>query len=321
VPPTLSPSCKRQRIVTPFSPGELGKFAACAAASFAQRGWNAFVTQQQHPKSVNTHLPLAVHPAAPYLCRLARHGVPAPSSKPPWPTARKRQAYHRGPHPSAAILFPAFLLEDMADMVNMGYWTVLPFAAVQNLPHLALAPAGVVPQRERRPRPIIDYSFNQVNQASAPVAPYPAMQFRRALLHILQRIVYANSEHGPVFLAKLDLADGYYRIPLAPHAAQQLAVILPPDDLNGNLVGIPLSLPMGWSQSPLTFAVLRKHAPTLQMRPLQRIQNSRRTASKQKSHLCSNQYHLIGCHHTNLGKLHRLPPPWHMWTFTLMISY
>jgi len=141
----------------------------------------------------------------------------------------------------------------MADMINMGYWPVLPFAAVQNLPHLALAPAGVIPQRERRPRPIVDYSFNQVNQASAPVAPYPAMQFGRALLRVLQRIVYANPEHGPVFLAKLDLADGYYRIPLAPHAAQQLAVILPPDDQSGNLVGIPLSLPMGWSQSPPYF--------------------------------------------------------------------
>ena len=73
----------------------------------------------------------------------------------------------------------------MAEMVNMGFWTVLPFAAVQNLPHLALAPAGVVPQCERRPRPIMDYSFNQVNQDSTPVAPYPAMQFGRTLQRII----------------------------------------------------------------------------------------------------------------------------------------
>jgi hypothetical protein len=104
----------------------------------------------------------------------------------------------------------------MAEMVNMGYWTVLPFSAVQHLPHLALAPAGVVPQRERRPRPIMDYTYNQVNQDGAPFAPYLAMQFGQALQRIVQRIVYANPAFGPVLLAKLDLADGYYRIPLSP---------------------------------------------------------------------------------------------------------
>ena len=130
-------------------------------------------------------------------------------------------------------------------MVKMGFWTVLPFTAVQDLPHLSLAPAGVVPQRERRPRPIMDYSFNKVSY-----------QFGQALQCIIQHVVYANPAHGPVLLAKLDLADGYYRIPLSPHAAQHLAVVLPPDSdgqVRQNLIGIPLSLPMGWSQSPPYF--------------------------------------------------------------------
>jgi hypothetical protein len=67
VPSTPCPPSKRQRIVTPCSPGELGKFACQAAASLAQRGWNAFVMQEQQPKSVSTHLSPSVHPAAPYL--------------------------------------------------------------------------------------------------------------------------------------------------------------------------------------------------------------------------------------------------------------
>jgi hypothetical protein len=138
-------------------------------------------------------------------------------------------------------------------MVNMGFWTVLPFEAVQHLPHLALAPAGVMRQRERRPRPIMDYTFNSINQDSTPLAPYEAMQFGPALSRLLQRVVYANPHYGPVFLAKLDLADGYYRIPLAPHAAQLLAVVLPPDQDTDNLIGVPLSLPMGWAQSPPYF--------------------------------------------------------------------
>lgn len=116
VPSTPSPPRKRQRIVTPFSPGELGKFAYRAAASLAQSGWNAFVIQEQQPKSVHTHLPPSVHPAAPYLSRLARHGVPAPSLNPPWSAARRLLAHRRGPHPSASRLFPDFLLQDMAEM-------------------------------------------------------------------------------------------------------------------------------------------------------------------------------------------------------------
>jgi len=127
---------------------------------------------------------------------------------------------------------------------------------MEDLPHLALAPAGVVPQRERRPRPIMDYSFNNINHESVQLAPYLAMQFGQAFQRIIQRVVYANPAHGPVLLAKLDLADGYYRIPLSPHAAQHLAVVLPPDSdgqVRENLVGIPLSLPMGWSLSPPYF--------------------------------------------------------------------
>jgi len=138
-------------------------------------------------------------------------------------------------------------------MVNSRFWTVLPFSSVCNLSHLALVLAGIIPQLERCPRPIMDYTYNTVNQSATPLAPHLAMQFGTALQRILQKVAYANPSYGPVFLAKLDLADGYYRIPLAPHAAQQLAVVLPLDQTRENLVGIPLSLPMGWAPSPPYF--------------------------------------------------------------------
>jgi hypothetical protein len=135
----------------------------------------------------------------------------------------------------------------------MGFWTVLPYSTVRSFPPLRLAPSGVVPQRERRPRPIMDYSFYHTNQASAPIDPTHAMQFGRTLKRLLQRIVYCNPRHGPPLLAKIDLADGYYRIPLSPSAALWLAVVIPSDDPHLSLVGIPLTLPMGWSQSPPYF--------------------------------------------------------------------
>jgi hypothetical protein len=91
----------------------------------------------------------------------------------------------------------------------------------------------------------MDYSYNAVNQSSAPVAPQHAMQFGHALQRILQRLAYCNPAFGPPLLAKIDLADGYYRIPLSPQAALTLAVVLPPDNHNEPLIGLPLSLPMG----------------------------------------------------------------------------
>jgi hypothetical protein len=173
----------------------------------------------------------------------------------PWTAEQQDAAVTRGPHPSAKHQHTTFILEDMYDYVRMGYWLVLPYSALHGHPQLKIAPAGVVPQRERRPRPIMDYTFNSVNPASIPIAPTHAMQFGPALQRILQRLAYCNPIFGPPLLAKIDLADGYYRVPLTASAALNLAVVLPPDPSipYEPLLGIPLSLPMGWRDSPPFF--------------------------------------------------------------------
>jgi hypothetical protein len=159
----------------------------------------------------------------------------------------------RGAHTSASHQYASFLHSDIYDYVNMGYWTVLPYRSVRHLPSLRLAPAGVVPQRECRPRPIMDYSYYNVNQECVSLHPQQSMQFGQTLQHLLQRLVYANPSHGPPLLSKLDLADGYYRVPLSPYAALALAVVIPSNTSQRNLVAIPLTLPMGWGQSPPYF--------------------------------------------------------------------
>ena len=65
---------------------------------------------------------------------------------------------------------------------------------------------GVVQQRNRQPRAIVDYTWNRVNEET------PSMQFGRTLQCILQRIYDANPQFGPVYLSKYDLADGFYRV-------------------------------------------------------------------------------------------------------------
>jgi hypothetical protein len=253
----LAPPFKRHKPfqLPPYSAGELGKLAIRSARRLVRLGWASFHRQHFHHtyKSLSSNIATIPHPAAPLLARLARHGVPALSEAPPWTIQQQDAAMRRGPHPSAVHTYAPFLLEDFYDYVKMGYWLVLPYHALRGHPRLKIAPAGVVPQRERRPRPIMDYSYNAVNQHTLPLTPFPAMQFGHALPRFLQRLVYCNPIFGPPLLAKIDMADGYYRIPLSADASLQLAVCLPSDNSGTPLLGIPLSLPMGWNLSPPYF--------------------------------------------------------------------
>jgi hypothetical protein len=138
-------------------------------------------------------------------------------------------------------------------MMQKGYYTILPYHSICHYPHLKLSPAGVVPQRTRRPRPIMDYSFTTVNHHSLPIAPTNSMQMGFALQRILQTIAYANPAFGPPLLCKFDLSDGYYRVPLSPEATLELAVVIPGFARHKSLVALPLCLPMGWKNSPPYF--------------------------------------------------------------------
>jgi hypothetical protein len=104
----------------------------------------------------------------------------------------------------------------------------------------------------------MDYSFFRTNQEGHSQAPKHAMQFGKALSRILQQLVYCDPTHGPPRLAKIDLADGYYRVPISAQAALNLAVVIPSDipETPSPLIAIPLSLPMGWADSPPYFCAV-----------------------------------------------------------------
>jgi hypothetical protein len=132
---------------------------------------------------------------------------------------------------------------------------------------------GVVPQRECRPRVIVDYSFFGVNTKTAKLAPLEAMQFGKALACIHQSIVEADPFHGPVFLLKIDIADGFYCIWPNENGILSLAVLLPPLHGDTLLVALPLVLPMRWIESPPYFtAATETVANIANQRPLNRWQ-------------------------------------------------
>ena len=77
-------------------------------------------------------------------------------------------------------------------MTLKGHWTLLSVSLVDFEIELRLSPLGVVPQRDRWPQTICDYSFCRVNDETADTAPGEAMQFEIALHQLLQRMHHAN---------------------------------------------------------------------------------------------------------------------------------
>ena len=151
----------------------------------------------------------------------------------------------------------AFLRDELADMVEAGHWLVLPYSAVRHATDLRISPLGVVPQRDRRPRPIVDYTFSGVNEATVKLAPPESMQFGKALERIIQKAADANPRHGTVNLSKYDLADAFMRVGLSPSMILRLAVAVPTTSSDEDpLIAVPMVLPMGWMESPPTFCTV-----------------------------------------------------------------
>jgi hypothetical protein len=79
------------------------------------------------------------------------------------------------------------------------------------------------------------------------------MQFGRALWRILSTVHQADPRLGPVFLSKIDIADGFYRIGVNANDVPKLGVVVPTLPGQPKIIGFPLVLPMGWMQSPPLF--------------------------------------------------------------------
>jgi hypothetical protein len=230
--------------------------------------WPSFIEKLRGAPDLSSTIHTIPHAAGPTLQRLRRSGVHILQTDAPWSQQRKDHAITRGSHPSTHA-HADFLREEMADMVQQKFWIVLPYHLVQHIPSLRLSPMGVVPQREQRPRVIVDFSFLGVNQSTLKVAPYKAMQFGRTFERLLHKIHHAPRRYGPVFLIKVDLSDGFYCMPLSTTHLPTLGVAFPNRPCKPPLVALPLVLPMGWVASPPYFCALTETATDLANHALQ----------------------------------------------------
>jgi hypothetical protein len=188
------------------------------------------------------------HPASSFLATLRSKGAPAVQHTEVWPQERLDGAANRGPHQSTHEHIE-FMRQEFSKMTEAGQWIVLPYSAVRLLPNLRLSPTGVVPQRDRRPRPIVDYTYSDVNDGTLSVAP-DSIQFGTALTRFLQHLERADTRRGPIYLSKTDVADAFMRVWIALGSIPILGAILPTYPGEEAIVAFPMILPMGWVDSP-----------------------------------------------------------------------
>jgi hypothetical protein len=65
--------------------------------------------------------------------------------------------------------------------------------------------------------------------------------------------VHVNPRLGPVYLSKVNIADGVYRIWVKAADVPKLGVMLPSEPGQERLVGLPVVLYVGWKESPYMF--------------------------------------------------------------------
>ena len=238
----------------PHPRDELDTLIDTAAQAYARTdNWHEFAESMRGARGdFHPNVGSISHPAASLMDTLRTVGAKADMRAPPWTKGRKKSALERGPHQSAKEHIE-FLRQEFTDMINKGQWAMLPARMLNDEIELRLSPLGVVPQRDRRPRTICDYTYFQVNEDTRPTAPKEAMQFGKALQRILHHIHHANPHLGPVYLSKIDISDGFYRIWLRAEDIPKMAVLFPSRRGEEALVGLPLTLPMGWAESPPYF--------------------------------------------------------------------
>lgn len=223
-----------------------------ASLLLSSPNWESFISSARPRPSLAEGVRDLPHPAAKLLEELRTQGAPYVRNGPCWTQDQLQEAIDANGYGSTHQ-YLGFLEHELVDMIKKGYFIVLPFKLIKHMKDLRLSQAGIVPQHDRRPRTIIDYRASKVNDGTVPLAPKESMQFGRALDRILHTVLTANPAHGPVYLMKHDVADGFYRLFLNAWASLSLAMVMPVQPGEEPLVALPLALPMGWSESPPYF--------------------------------------------------------------------
>jgi hypothetical protein len=96
----------------------------------------------------------------------------------------------------------------------------------------------------------MDYMFYGVNANTCWLALEEAMRFGRAFQWLLEDIVHTDPRFGPVYLCKVDISDGFFRVWLQPDDILKLGISFPVERDGEHLVAFPPCITDGLGQFP-----------------------------------------------------------------------
>jgi hypothetical protein len=257
---SASPLPSTTRAVARALNDELGEHVMKATKEHLTHGWSSVIQPARNTGDLGTAgetKQTKRHPDIQLLEHVGKHGVPVRMETEPWLQDLKDERFNRGLHKSCEGHLD-FLREEMLEFVEKGCWTLLPHRLAREMKHLRVLPLGIIPQRERRPRLIVDCSFWEVNGETLSLSPRESMQFGKALERILCSVGHANPRFQDVHMCKVDLKDGFCRIWLEETGVPNLAVAFPTYEGEEPMVAFPLVPPTGWEDSPPWFCAAAK---------------------------------------------------------------
>ena len=131
-------------------------------------------------------------------------------------------------------------------------------------PKLKISRIAMIPHKSKPYRAILDLSFPiqfqegtiaPVNETTTKTAPQGSMD---QMGQALQRLIYAYAtadKDKPIFAAKEDIKDGFWRLVAEEGAEWNFAYVLPQAEGQPKKIVVPTSLQMGWIESPGFFNV------------------------------------------------------------------
>ena len=204
------------------------------------------------------------HPAAPLLLKYAMTGCPVDTG-PHWTSTQLAQAIDYGSHVSATTPEAITQLgQELREKEALRQVRLVPWASIRDDPprELKISPIAMVPHKSRTYRVILDLSFacrdasgnksRSVNSTTRKTAPAASIdQLGQALMRIIYAFATAPANQ-PIFMAKWDIKDGFWRLDCAPGKEWNFAYLLPSSTAALTLV-VPSALQMGWIESPAYF--------------------------------------------------------------------
>ncbi len=229
-------------------------------------------TRQTYRSSMCPMVRSLNHPAADTLRKWATFGCPTQTGR-NWTKEEMWEAVKQGPHWSATT--PEALThfaKEITEKIRIHQARLVPWDDIKDNPpaQLKISPIAAIPHKSKAFRSILDITFQlrlnnrgvlaAVNDTAVKSAPKGAID---QIGECLSRIVHAfaeASEGAKVFMAKWDIKDGFWRMDCQEGKEWNFLYVLPQPEGKPIMIVVPMSLQMGWVESPPYFCTATETA-------------------------------------------------------------